>query len=93
MDSPVYDDFKNSDERDLNEIQVYPSGFGKDVRNNTALGGVMWSIGYNYYKQQGNGNEYPDQGDVYKLTVHQWAKDIDIIKVVSNGMNSFLLHD
>ena len=96
LDSFVQDDFKtaadndNVDEMDLNRMLLNSGGLRRDVghkSHNMALGGIMWSIGYNAYGQHGNGTT----NNVNKLTVHQWAKDLDIVKVVSNGMNSFIL--
>lgn len=94
MECPVQDDVKtaenddNVDGLELNAMRLYSGGWRKEMGHNMALGGVMWSIGWNGWGQQGNGSTK----NVNKLTVHQWAKDIDIIKVVSNGMDSFILH-
>ena len=48
---------------------------------------VMWSIGYNGYGQHGDGTK----NHVEQLTLHQWAKDLDIVKVV-HGMNLLFLY-
>lgn len=49
--------------------------------------GVMWSIGHNGFGQHGNGTK----NHVHQLTLHQWAKNLDIVKVVS-GMNSVFMY-
>ena len=74
MASLAHDDVKHED-YGSNEV-------GDSVIDNVP--GVMWSIGKNSYGQQGDGTT----NDVKQLTLHQWAKDIDIVKVVSNGMIS-----
>ena len=68
----------SNNENGVNEI-------GKSIIDSEP--GVMWSIGYNGYGEHGNGTK----NHVNQLTLHQWAKNLDIVKVVS-GMNSVTMY-
>ena len=84
MASLAQDDVKSkgaeNDSNDSNGVnEIGNSTFDNDA-------GVMWSIGYNGYGSHGNGTTK----HVEQLMFHQWAKDLDIVKVV-HGMNCLVL--
>ena len=84
MASLAQDDVKSKEaENDSNDSNGV-NEIGNSIIDNEA--GVMWSIGFNGQGQHGNGTE----NKVEQLTLHQWAKDLEIVKVVS-GMNCLVL--
>ena len=84
MASLAQDDVKSKEaENDSNDSNGV-NEIGNSIMDNEA--GVMWSIGDNYCGQHGDGTK----NKVEQLTLQQWAKDLDIIKVV-HGMKAVLL--
>lgn len=86
MASLSQDEIKTIDDGDGLINEDSSNEVGNQIIDN--ISGTMWSIGNNECGQHGN----ETMANVEQLTLHQWAKDLDIIKVVSNGMNLFTLH-
>ena len=85
---PIQDDFKsaaeadNSDAIDPRVMKLLYDGsnkIGDQTIDNKP--GVLWSIGANENYQHGDGTT----NRVEQLRIHNWAKDIDFVKVVTNG--------
>ena len=73
------DDSDSIDSKIIALLRGESNKIGDQIMNSSP--GALWSIGNNAYGQHGNGT----QDVVEQLAIHQWAENIDFVKVVTNG--------